>query len=120
MKRLVVVLAGLAAAFTFGGVASAAPPLAGTLTLTPAAVTAGDSAVFTADIDGKVPRDSRVEVSVACFDAGGSMVLQGAIAPGRAWVVAVDSGSSCLAALRVVEMRKSGVTVLDQLSFPVG
>ena len=115
MRRafVAVVTAGL---LGVAGVASAAPALTGTLTVTPTDVSAGDVVTVAAAIDGRVPRGSQAEVAVACLDADNVMVVQGTVKPGGSFVA---DGARCWVTLRVVEMRKSGVTVLDSVSFPV-
>lgn len=109
----VAVAAGLLSIGLVGTADAAKPAVTGDLIV----AVDGYSATFDAVVDGRIPKDSRVEVSIACFDESGTMVVQGVTKPGTTVTVA---GAECIAALRVVEMRRSGVDVLDTETFVPG
>ncbi len=115
MKRLAVVAAATLALLAVTGPADAA--LTGTLTISDPTPSVGDVVTFDATVDGKVGRKQKVEVAVACV-ADGVMVLQGAVRPGQPFPLTFGP-ADCEAHLRVVEMVKSGVYVLDTVRFRI-
>lgn len=118
-----VAVVALALAALVATPAHAAKPVY-TLTISDAAPVYGQVVSFSGDPAPRVQWRSKEEVSVACLDAEGVMVLQGAVRLGQTFTMTDPKwngqAATCEASWRIVEMYKSGVTVLDTLQFEVG
>lgn len=92
----------------------------GTLALREPSPSVGDVVHFDATVVGKPPRGWKVEVAILVRDAAGAVVLQGVTSPGNPVALTGWTGAaSGLGALRVVDLRKSGVQTLAEVSFTV-